>query len=701
MPQLTETQVNIIRSPLAGKIFLQGPAGSGKTTVGVERLRYLLRSGVPADDFLILVPQRTLAIPYYDVIFDPGLVAGGTVDVFTIGGLAQKMIELFWPLVAEDAGFKNPDLPPTFLNIETAQYHMASLVRPLLDHERMFDGVALDRNRLYSQILDNLNKAAFNGFPHTDIEKRLIASNINPEIQNRIYQDAQDCAIRFRDYCLENNLLDFSLVLEIFVKHIWNNPLCYAYLVNRYRHLIVDNVEEDTPVTHDILRDWLHDFESALVIYDTEAGFRRFLSANPRTALELQELIPEVVAFTESFVTSEAVEGIRGSVELIMSPGARPPRLYAGEGLHFSSAPCRFYPEMLTWVSERIAELVQVHDVSPGEIVVLAPYLSDALRFSLMINLEASGIPVQSHRPSRALREEPAAQCLLTLAALCNPAWGIRPVSFDVAYALRQSISGLDLIRSQLLTEVLYRPIEGVPTLLPFDQVKPDMQARISYVLGERYDYLRTWLDAYSQDAPDAPDIFFSRLFGEVLSQPGFGFHEDFDAGKAAANLIDSAREFRWVVGPQLAATGQTVGGAFLLMVQEGVLASQYIGSWEQQRADAVLLAPAYTFLMNNRPVDYQFWVNVSSKGWSERLYQPVTHPYVLSRDWEIGKKWTDAEEFQYSRANMFGLVNGLLRRCRLGVFLGLSEMDEHGYEQRGPLLNVLQGVLRIGREGR
>ena len=701
MPQLTDLQIKLIRSPLTGKIFLQGPAGAGKTTVGVERLLFLVQSGVPADDILILVPQRTLAIPYYDVIMDPDLVPGGTVDVLTIGGLARKMIELFWPLVAEAAGFSSPDLPPTFLNIETAQFHMANLVRPLIDDERKFDGVALDRNRLYSQILDNLNKAAFNGFSYKEIAARLKAASINEGTPHRIYDDAQVCADLFREYCLENNLLDFSLALEVFLSHLWNNPLCYEYLVNRYRHLIVDNVEEDTPVTHDLLKDWLPDFDSALVIYDTEAGFRRFLSANPGTALELRDMIPDAVELTDSFVTSEAIEGIRGSVDLIMNPGVRPQRLYQGDGLYFSAEPCRFYPEMLTWVSARIAELVVDHGVPPGEIVVLAPYMSDALRFSLMTNLEAAGIPVQSHRPSRALREEPAAQCLLTLAAVANPEWGIRPVSFDVAYALRQSIEGLDLIRSQLLTEVLFRTIDGVPVLLPFEQVKPEMQARVSYLLGEKYERLRGWLDAYREGAPDAPDIFFSRLFGEVLSQPGFGFHRDFDAGKAAANLIDSAREFRWVVGPQLEALDRAVGRAFLLMVQEGVLASQYISSWEQQRADAVLLAPAYTFLMNNRPVDYQFWVNVSSKGWSERLYQPVTHPYVLSRDWEIGRKWGDPEEYAAARDNMFGLVNGLLRRCRQGVFLGLSEMDEHGYEQRGPLLNVLQGVLRTAREAR
>ncbi len=701
MLHLTRNQLDVIHAPLTAKIFLEGPAGTGKTTTGVERLLQLIALGIPADDILVLVPQRTLAIPYYDAINDPGLQPGGTVDVFTIGGLARKMIELFWPLIAVEAGFAQPDLPPTFLNIETAQYHMARIVRPLLENERIFEGVALDHNRLYSQILDNLNKAAFNGFSHKEIGKRLKTASIGESIQHRIYDDAQRCATLFREYCLQNNLLDFSLALEVFFERLWNNPLCYGYLANRYRHVIIDNIEEDTPITHDLLTDWLPEFESALVIYDTEAGFRRFLSANPTTAYRLKRVIPDTTTFNDTFVSSEAIDGLRGSIDYIMNPGAQPKRLYTdrGKGLHFSADPCRFFPDMLAWVTGQIGNLVHDHGVQPGEIVVLAPFLSDALRFALMNQLQLAGIPVQSHRPSRSLREEPAAQCLLTLSALANPGWGILPVAFDVAYALRQAIAGLDLIRAQLLAEVLFRKVDGVPQLMPFAQVKQSMQERVSYLLGEKYEALRAWLADYGLEAVDAPDIFFSRLFGELLSQPGYGFHEDFDAGKAASNLIDSAREFRWVVGSQLQEDGQSVGGAFLQMVQDGVLASQYISGWESQRENAVLLAPAYTFLMSNRPVDFQFWLNVSSKGWSERLYQPVTHPYVLSRDWELGRVWTDADEVSVARDNLFSLANGLLRRCRKGVFLGLSDLDEHGYEQKGPLLHVIQGVLRMARE--
>ncbi|HUF37453.1 MAG TPA: hypothetical protein VMN57_02930 [Anaerolineales bacterium] len=692
MLALTAAQLSLIEAPPTAKIWLEGPAGAGKTTAGVERLVRLLETGVPGDEILVLVPQRTLAIPYYDAIRFPGLVPGGVPEVQTIGGLARRMVELFWPLAAEAAGFKRPDKPPVFLNIETAQYHMARIVRPLLDRG-YFEGVAIDRNRLFSQILDNLNKAAFVGFPHTEIGDRLSESWIDPGQQRRIYRDAQECAVLFRAACLEHNLLDFSLVLETFVRHLWGTPICDEYLADRCRHLVVDNVEEDTPVTHDILIDWLPAVESALVIFDREAGFRRFLGADPQSAKRLKNFCTDHVEFTDSHVSGEAVEGLRGSVALVMERDNRPARMYTGEGLYF--APRRYYPEMLGWVADTIRDLVDEEAVPPGEIVVLAPYLSDALRFSLMNRLGRLGIPVHSHRPSRSLREEPAAQCLLTLAAVAHPEWGQIPAPFDMAYALRQALSGLDLVRSQLLVESLYHPRTAEAALRPFADASAAVRDRVTYTLGERYDALRRWLEDYRPAGVDAPDIFFGRAFGELLSQPGFGLHHALESGRTAANLIDSAREFRQVVGPQQEAEGESTGRAFLATVRDGLLAGQFIRSWESQREDAVLVAPAYTFIMNNRPVDYQFWLNVSSSGWGERLYQPLTNPHVLSRNWVRGEPWGDEEDVRAGRESMFTLVNGLLRRCRKGVFLGLSELDEHGYEPKGPLLNVLQGVLR------
>jgi hypothetical protein len=130
-------------------------------------------------------------------------------------------------------------------------------------------------------------------------------------------------------------------------------------------------------------------------------------------------------------------------------------------------------------------------------------------------------------------------------------------------------------------------------------------------------------------------------------------------------------------------------------MLQEGVIAAQYLESWKAENEESVLVAPAHTFLMMNRPVTVQFWLDVGSSGWYERLDQPLTHPQVLSREWPVGRQWTFADEEQTNQQTMARLVSGLLHRCREKIYLGISSLGESGFEQRGELLRAFQRVLQ------
>lgn len=698
---LTPNQLAVIEAPLTSKLFLHAPAGTGKSTAGVERLKFLLANGVTGDSILVITPQRTLQEPYLDIIRSPERIAGGEVTPATVGGLARRMVDLFWPLVAEPAGFAHPENPPIFLTLETGQYYMAHLVRPLLD-AGYFESLTIDRNRLYSQILDNLNKAAAVGFPHTEIGPRLDSAWVGEPSQRRIYADAQDCANRFRDFCLQNNLLDFSLQLEIFWDHLWPDPTVKNYLTQTYRHLIYDNIEEDIPRAHDLIRDWLPDFDSALIIFDEGAGYRRFLGADTDTAFALRELCDEEISFDETLVMSEEILQLEKSLTEAIAPLPHFP--LSTEQKEENPEPLKlilshFYPELIDSIVDEIQRLITGDEsqpsspiLHPSDIVILAPYLSDALRFSVTSRLEARGIPVRTHRPSRSLHDEPASQALLTLAALAHPRWDVRPSKFDVAYALRLALD-TDLVRAQLLTEIIYRAKDF--SLSPFDKISADKQERITFTFGNRYSTLRDWILAYREEQPLPLDHFLRRFFGEVLSQPGFGFHRNLDAARIAASLIESVQKFRQVMEPVEGLAD--IGREYIAMLNDGVIAAQYLESWKSESDDAVLVSPAYSFLMMNRPVSVQFWLDPGSGGWYERLDQPLTHPQVLSREWPAGRQWTFADEERTNDETMARLVSGLLHRCRAKIYLGISNLGESGFEGRGALLKAFQRVLQEG----
>ncbi len=699
----SSTQLQIIESPFNWKLFVSGPMGTGKTTAAVERMRYLLAQGVPGESILMLAAQRSVQEPYLDLLYSPERIAGGEVTSTTMGGgLARRVCDLFWPIAAEAAGFAHPDQPPVFLSLETSQYYMAHIVRPLLD-EGYFESVTMDRNRMYSQILDNLNKAAIVGFPHTEIASRLDAAYFGDPAQRRVYADAQECAIRFREYCLQNNLLDFSLQLEIFSTILWPLDVVRNYLIRTYRHLIYDNVEEDSPRAHDIIRTWLPEFESVLLIYDQGGGYRRFLGSDPLTGWALNELCDEqiVLSETDSFVMSENIASLASNLQQIILPDPTRPEPETAGGDAVGIVTSRFYPELLDAVVAETQSLIQ-GNVAPADIVIISPFLSDALRFSVMNRLEAAGIPTRSHRPSRTLRDEPASQSFLTFSAIAHPQWNIHPPRFDVAYALMQSIEGLDLVRAQLLAEIVYRSRDL--RLSSFEEINPEVQERITFLVGNRYSMLREWLLAYREGEELPFDHFLRKLFGEVLSQPGFGFHTDFDSVRVASSLVNSVQHFRQSLEStyiyQDGARFPHLGREYIQMLQDGVIAASYVEGWRTQNKDAVLVAPAHTFLMMNRPVTAQFWLDVGSSGWHQRLAQPLTHPHVLTREWEPGRVWTDADEVETSRAAMARVISGLLHRCRERVYLCMAELGESGFEQRGDLLRAFQRVMNWESNG-
>jgi len=289
------------------------------------------------------------------------------------------------------------------------------------------------------------------------------------------------------------------------------------------------------------------------------------------------------------------------------------------------------------------------------------------------------------------------------------------------------------LIRANLLTQVVYRPDRRSTTadrrpptadqhssihnsqftipnfqfpLTPFDQIEGSIRERISYQAGNRFDQLRTWLQNVPTESPEgvALDHFLNRLFDEILAQPGFGFHGQQEAGEVIANLIDSAHKFRRVAelvpttnglnAPKFPSVHE-LNRAYLETIEQEIMAAQYLRSWDSAPESAVLITPATTFLISNRPVDYQFWLDAGSSGWWERIAQPLTHPYVLTADWEPGRLWTDADEVAGQRDRLYRLVLGLTRRCRKHIFIANAEIGEQGYEQRGQLLIVLQQMLR------
>ncbi|PJF31897.1 MAG: hypothetical protein CUN51_02850 [Candidatus Thermofonsia Clade 1 bacterium] len=693
------------------KVFLEGIAGSGKTTYAVQHMLAWLESGVDPSRLLIIVPQMPSARPYQLALHESAY-SGGSPIIKTFAGFAREAVSAYWTEIAGALG-ADPSREPIFLNIETAQYFMARFALPRIEHgEFALSDMRVPPPRIISQVLDNLTRSALLGEPIENITERLSkAWGERDSSRHEVFKRANALAAEFRAHCLQNNLLDFSLIVEAFQRYIRPDPAFQEFIQTRFDFLLAENIEEDLPATHDLLAMCLPYVQGALLLYDADGGFRTFLGADPESAYELLGLCDDHLVMPHSHVMSEDVTALSAAFNRLLSPRYQPELAQGGSWrAAVSIISKRFYPQMIEDVADKVAALVSA-GVPPRQIAIVAPFLNDSLRFSLTYALrqreQLYGIrlPVLTHRPSRALLDEPITRALLTLTLIAHPDWIdgreiIAPPHNDVANALALCISELDPLRASLLAEIVYRAKRDEsnitrPALSAFAKMEPEKQTRIGHRIGARYDALREWLESYRArlDHGDSVplDHFLRLLFSEKLSHKGYGLHRNLEGARVAAQLIDSVQNFRQTLYADHEGDWSGLGREYLRMVSQRLLPALHAQSWQDEAAEAILIMPANTFLLRNRPVDYQFWLDVGSSGWFVRLEQPLTHPYVLRREYLPDEVWTDEDEATAEDAALYRTVIGLTRRCRKHIYVEIAELGESGFEQEGKLLRALQ----------
>ncbi len=693
------------------KVYLVGPAGAGKTTRLAARLGQLIGSNVRPDRILVLVPQQAQAKIFRTELAQvkesrkgrEARVARGEPTITTLYGLAQQHVSLFYPLIAERVGFADPQREPVLLNVEASQYFLDQIVTPRIAD---FEDLKLFRPRLLGQILDSMNKAAECGFPLDEIAARLTAAWSGEAQRVVSYRRVQEVAVAFREFCLRHSLLDFSLLVDTFARHLLQTQSYRDYIIAHYRHILADNVEENPPVMHDFVAEVMKTCDTAMLAEDDPGGYRLFLGADVDSARTLRVVCDEVVTLETSYIAPPEViafgNGLRrhftpAPLQLLSpAPSEADPRNALGD----APGSAKYWTGMVNWVVNHINELVG-QGAHAREIAVLAPYVEDVLRFELMERLRPAGIRVRTVRPSRPLYDHPIVRMLVTFTRLAHPEWAQFVAGSDLARALAVSIAGLDLTRAQLIADAAMRA--SLRRLMPLDDAA--LWQRVGMRFYEPYNMIQKRLasneESASPGAPTAPlDMYWQQLYTDVLSRQGFGLHEDLDGGLVIDKLIKSARGFREVFERSGLADGVDIPREYIKTLGEDILAAQYAPEREPDIAndDAVLVMPAHTYLISNFTSRYQFWLDINSLGWYERVYQPLTHPYVLSRRWMTGRAWTEEDDHRSQQEMLGKLLSGLTYHCSGKIFVASSEFSISGQEEDGPLARAIQRVIGATR---
>jgi len=691
LPDFNQEQRKVVDFPLTSSVFVEGGAGTGKTSAALGRLNRMLIE-YPGQNILVLAPQQSLLKPFREFLSKQEKFSGGLPNLTTISGLAVSMIENFWPIIWKSAGFHNPAELPHFLSNETAQYCMQQVAEPYLQ-KGYFQALTIEKSRLFSQLLDSLNKSSLVPFPGNQIADRLKnVSDLDPAILNS-YDQAQEVILDFRDYCLKNTLVDFSLSLEILKNNIWTLDQCRDHFFGSFKCLIADNIEEDIPVSHDLVNEWMDRLESVTLVLDSGGGFRSFLGADPDSAQKLKEKCQQQFVFDHAILSSHQILEFKEAMDSCITHTKSRVDAESIDSV-FEIRNYRFFPEMITDICQESDTLIRSGEAGAGDIVILSPFISDALKFTINHRMKELKIPVAAFRPSRMYIDNPIVRALITFAKVAHPGWSLAATRLQIRHALMAVINELDIVRADLLVKTLARKSGGKIKLGSFDLItNTATQERISFIIGEKFERIRFWLEDYISLDSQPLDIFISRFYGEVVSQPEFSLFGDFESADTAFRITASIRQFRRFAGEFLGLDHISSGREYIRMLEEGLLPAAI--RVPELTGEFVSILPAHAFLMENRQCKYQFWLDVGSMGWWERLNQPLTNPYVLRRGWTGDRKWTAADEISANQESMLKIVRGLISRCSGKIIAASVHVNEYGSEQRGPLLQSLQTLQK------
>ncbi|MFF1251185.1 ATP-dependent DNA helicase UvrD2 [Pseudarthrobacter sp. NPDC058329] len=259
-----------VASTLNGPLCVLAGAGTGKTRAITHRIAYGVHSGV-------YTPQRLLAVTFTaraaaemrSRLRDLG---AGNVQARTFHAAALRQLQFFWP---QAVGGTLPNL---------------------LDHKAQLLAEAARRLRL------STDRASIRDLA-SEIEwakvSMLTPANYLENAQDRGAPGGFDLTAvarvfqSYEDVKTDRNVIDFEDVLLITVGILQEDEKVAATVREQYRHFVVDEYQDVSPLQQRLLELWLGGRDELCVVGDASQTIYSFTGASPKHLLEFKARYPQ------------------------------------------------------------------------------------------------------------------------------------------------------------------------------------------------------------------------------------------------------------------------------------------------------------------------------------------------------------------------------------------------------------------------
>ena len=196
--------------------------------------------------------NRDKRINLQELIFSHTETLNCTIEIKTPSAFMMNEVELFFPLIAKQLNIKS--LFPIRLYPETEQELASQLWREYItvDILSLFGNESIFVRRL----LDLLQLAGMAGIPPEDISSNLekgeifLLDNINGDL----WQTIDKLLLQWRLWCLDNGLLSYGIIYELYWRYLLPNLEYQKSLLNRYGAVFADDLDNFPATMGDLFK---------------------------------------------------------------------------------------------------------------------------------------------------------------------------------------------------------------------------------------------------------------------------------------------------------------------------------------------------------------------------------------------------------------------------------------------------------------
>ncbi|WP_373528880.1 recombinase family protein [Nostoc sp.] len=625
-------------------------------------------------------------------------------------GFFQDEVILFWPLLINSLNLKAQF--PVRLRPETEQELATKLWRPQLDEE-ILRVAGVNESRLVRRILDLLQLAAYSGVPCENIAQILVkglgenTTTLEPELLASLLLD-------WRNWCLERGLLTYGIITELYSKYLLSDRNYQQHLTKRYQAVLADDVDDYPSVARLLFELLLDQGAVGAFSYNPDGAVRLGLGADPNYLEGLAERC-RVEILTSPPAESLGEQLTKQMVELVTEPMVV---LSLPEIVHSIQTTSR--AQLLRQTAEVIANAIQLQQVQPEQVVIIAPGLDAIARYTLVEILVKQNIQVESLNDQRPLISSPVIRALLTMLALVYPGLG-RLVDRDavaemlVVLSRKQQVSensslvtdainrvstDIDPVRAGLIADYCFVPHPSRPNLLPVSSF--ERWDRIGYAATTAYNKILQWLEEQRSQQElrliPSPISLLDRAIQRFLWN---GSNLPYEQLAALRELLETAQHY-WEIDTRLRqiapveTTPHTTIIEFIQLLRRGTItANAYpvrpIGGVRK----AVTLATIFQYRSSRRSHRWHFWLDAGSPLWAKGGAATLFGAPFFLRD-RLGEPWTAEDEKLAQEQRLRRILTDLLSRVSERVYLCHSDLAVNGQEQLGPLLPLVNACVTV-----